>query len=281
MKEELAVESLPCLTFKNLSAIAGLVHGVFTRRGGVSVAPYESLNVSWSNGDSPGAVRENIARIKKATGLNRLVSSRQFHGDAINFIGRESIWELEARRPAPRAPAPPRTMAGPGGAPLHDLIAPPGDALATNMPGLGLLIKIADCQSVLLADPKSGVIANIHCGWRGSVQNIAGKTVRHLENRFGLNPSGTFAAVSPSLGPCCAEFVNHKEEIPDEFRSFQVRPNYFDFWAITRDQLMAAGILEANIEFAKRCTACGKADFFSYRAEGKTGRMAAVIGWSS
>jgi YfiH family protein len=258
MKQHFAAQSIRCLAFKNLSAVPGLVHGVFTRHGGVSLPPYESLNVSWSNGDSPGAVQENLTRIKNATGLERLVSSRQFHGDAVNFIEKESFMGLEERAPA--------------------LIAPPADALATNLAGLGLLIKIADCQSIMLVDPQSRIIANIHSGWRGSVQNIAGKTVGTLKD-LGLNPAETLAAVSPSLGPCCAEFVNYRKELPEEFRPYQVRPEYFDFWAITRDQLRAAGIDDRNIEFAAKCTVCGKADFFSYRAEGPTGRMASVIGW--
>ena len=259
MKQDIGVQSLSCLTFGNLSGVPGLVHGVFTRYGGVSLPPYESLNVSWSSGDSPGAVLENLTRIKNATGLERLVSSRQFHGDAVNFIDQESVQELEARPPA--------------------LIAPPGDALATNLAGLGLVIKIADCQSIFLVDPQSRIVANIHSGWRGSVQNIVGKTVRYLKDLVGLNPAETLAAVSPSLGPCCAEFVNYRREIPEEFWSFQVRSQYFDFWAITRDQLRAAGIGDGNIEFAAKCTVCGKAEFFSYRAQGPTGRMASVIGW--
>jgi YfiH family protein len=259
MKLEIEVQSLPRLTFKNLSGVAGLVHGVFTRRGGVSMPPYESLNASWSSGDSPEAVQENLTRIKNAICLERLVSSRQFHGDSINFIDDESARGLEARPPL--------------------LVAPPGDGLATNLAGIGLVIKIADCQSIFLADPQSRIIANIHSGWRGSVQNIAGKTVNYLSERFGLNPAGTLAAVSPSLGPCCAEFVNYRSELPEKFLSSQVRPNYFDFWAITRDQLTSAGICEGNIEFSQRCTVCGKAEFFSYRGEGQTGRMATVIGW--
>ncbi len=261
MKQHIGVQGLPCLTFENLSLVPGLVHGVFTRRGGVSLPPYESLNVSMSNGDSPGAVLENLNRIKNETGFERLVSSRQFHSDALNFIGKESVQGLEARSPT--------------------LIAPPADALATDLAGVGLVIKIADCQSIFLVDPQSGIVANIHSGWRGSVQNIAGKTVRRLKDRFGLDPASTLAAVSPSLGPCCAEFVNYRKEIPEQFWSFQVRPEYFDFWAITRDQLKAAGIGGENIEFAARCTVCEKAEFFSYRAEGSTGRMASVIGWKS
>ena len=259
MKQDIEVQSPPRLTFKNLSGVPGLVHGVFTRRGGVSMPPYESLNASWSNGDSPGAVLENLTRIKNAIGLEKLVSSRQFHGDSINFIDKESARGLEERPPL--------------------LIAPPADALATNLPGIGLVIKIADCQSIFLADPQSRIIANIHSGWRGSIRNIAGKTVNYLSERFGLNPAGTLATVSPSLGPCCAEFINYRIEIPEKLLSFQVRPTYFDFWAITRDQLTSAGIREENIEFSQRCTVCGKAEFFSYRGEGRTGRMATVIGW--
>ncbi len=261
MKQDIAVQGLSSVTFKNLSGVAGLLHGVFTRRGGVSLAPFDSLNASWSNGDLPEAVRENLTRIKEAIGLEELVSSRQVHGDSINFIGKESFRRLEVRPPL--------------------LIAPPADALATNLPGLGLVIKIADCQSILLADPQSRIISNIHCGWRGSVKNIVGKTVKYLSEHFGLNPAGTFAAVSPSLGPCCAEFVNYRKEIPEKFLLFQVRPLYFDFWAITREQLISAGVSEENIELSARCTVCGKTEFFSYRGEGQTGRMASVIGWKS
>ncbi len=205
MNTDFAHPSTPMLTFKNLSGVPGLLHGIFTRRGGVSKAPYDSLNVSRGNGDSPEAVRENLNRIKNALGFERLVSSRQFHGDSMNFIDEESVQNLPAEPPL--------------------LIAPPADALATNLPGLGLLIKIADCQSIFLVDPQSRIIANIHSGWRGSVQNIAGKTVRRLEERFGLNPAATFAAVSPSLGPCCAQFVNYRSEIPENSGAFRSAPN--------------------------------------------------------
>ncbi len=256
--QDISIENPPRLTFKNLSRVEGLVHGVFTRHGGVSATPYESLNVAWNNGDSPEAVGENLARVKNSTGAEWLVTSRQLHGDLVNFIDEQTAQKLEARPPT--------------------LVSPPGDALATNLSGLGLLIKIADCQSILLVDPQSRIIANIHSGWRGSVLDIAGKTVRRLE-RFGLNPATTLAAVSPSLGPCCAEFVNYKREIPEKFWPFRVGPLHFDFWAITRSQLTAAGLGEQNIEFAAKCTVCGKSDFFSYRGEGTTGRMASIIGW--
>lgn len=255
---DISTKNPPRLTFKNLSGVAGLVHGVFTRRGGVSAPPYESLNVAWNNGDSNGAVLENLTRVKEAAGVESVVSSNQVHGDSVYFIDEEAAKKLENRPPT--------------------LVAPPTDALATNLSGLGLLIKIADCQSILLVDPRSRIIANIHSGWRGSVLNIAGSAVRRLE-RFGLNPAATLAAVSPSLGPCCAEFVNYKGEIPEKFWPFRVGPLHFDFWAVTRSQLTAAGLSDENIEFAAKCTVCGKSEFFSYRGEGETGRMASIIGW--
>ncbi len=244
------------VTFENLSRLPGLVHGVFTRHGGVSAPPYQSLNVAWNNGDLPDAVRENLKRVKMSLGLEWLVSTPQVHGDVLNFI--RAAQGLEDR----------------GGV----LLAPPGDALATNSTGLGLLIKVADCQSILLADPQSRIIANIHSGWRGSVANIAGKTVKHLE-RLGLNTRKTVAGISPSLGPCCAEFINYEREIPEEFWRFRVGPVHFDFRAISRWQLRAAGLAEENIEVAAKCTVCERADYFSYRGEGETGRLASVIGW--
>lgn len=250
---------VPYLTFKNLSRVPGLVHGVFTRHGGVSEPPYDSLNASWSNGDSHEAVRENLSRIQSTLGIERMVSSQQVHGDVLNVIDAQSVSSLRSNPPL--------------------LVASPGDALATNLDGLGLIIKIADCQSIFLVDPETRVIANIHSGWRGSVQNIAGKTVDYLKKTFGCNPSEMLAAVSPSLGPCCAEFINFRNEIPPHLWPFQVRPEYFDFWAMTREHLTAAGLKSENIEIAGKCTVCGKADFFSYRGERSPGRMAAVIGW--
>lgn len=248
-------------TFQNLSRVPGLVHGVFTRHGGVSRKPYTSLNVAWNNGDEPEAVRENLLRVKEALGVERLVASYQTHGDTIHAVDEECLKHATVRDPI--------------------LLAPPGDALATDRRGVGLLIKIADCQAIFLVDPKRGVIANIHCGWRGSTKEIAGKAVGFLHDRFGCQPRELLAGVSPSLGPCCAEFRNYQEELPASFVQFQTRPTYFDFWAISRSQLVNAGLRPENIEVANHCTVCETSTFFSYRGEKITGRNAAVVAWNS
>jgi YfiH family protein len=141
-----------------------------------------------------------------------------------------------------------------------------------------LTILVADCQPVMLFDPVRSVIANIHSGWRGSIINIIGRTVAEMQKRFGCLPADIHAGIGPSLGPCCAEFVNYREEIPESLWSYRVSNHHFDFWAMSRDQLLQAGLLPGRIEIGGLCTRCRRDLFFSYRAARRTGRMAAIIG---
>jgi len=234
----------PALDFPFIS------HGVFNRHGGVSPAPWDSCNVSFGLGDSPENVRANRGRIKKTLGLGRLASARQVHGARVYPVA-----EL----------------------PHHDLEADGYDALVTNVPGTGLMIQQADCQAVFLVDPLKQAIGIAHAGWRGTVADIIAETVFAMGREFSTEPADLTAAISPSLGPCCAEFVNFRSELPVPLHSYQVRPDYFDFWAISRDQLCGAGVRPENIHTAGVCTRCSK-DYFSYRRENKTGRFASVIG---
>ena len=141
---------------------------------------------------------------------------------------------------------------------------------------------MADCQAILLYDPVRRVVANVHSGWRGSVSDIAGKTVAAMENRFGCRGRNLVAAIAPSLGPCCAEFRNYREEIPESFWRYKDGAEHFDFWKISRDQLAAAGLTPDNIHAGGLCTRCRTDLFYSYRGEARqTGRFAAVIGLRS
>lgn len=245
--------------FRNLSPVPHLAHGVFTRHGGVSRQPYATLNAAWNNGDAPEAVAENLLRVSNAMGVERLVAAHQTHGDTIHVVDEDCLARATVRAPV--------------------LCTPPGDALITRLRGVGLVIKIADCQAIFLVDPVREVIANVHCGWRGSTREIAEKVVAFLGDRFGSQPEDILAGISPSLGPCCAEFRNYAQELPASFWPFQTKSRYFDFWAITRWQLIRAGLRPEHIEFANRCTVCESSDFFSYRGERTTGRNAAVLAW--
>ncbi len=235
-----------------LSAFPELQHGFFSRRGGVSPAPYDSLNLSFSVGDAHEAVMENRRRVQQALGLSSLASASQKHGSEEVLVSAE-----------------PEATAGEFEA---------ADILLTDRLGVGLLIKQADCQAVAIYDPGRGVLANVHCGWRGQVQNVLAAAVARLHTSFGCCPNELYAAISPSLGPCCAEFLNFRRDFPSEFWSYQVEPNYFDLWRLSRDQLLAAGLRPEKVDLAALCTRCGSGEFFSYRRDHRTGRQGTVIG---
>lgn len=241
--------SLTALRFRNLSRFPELRHGVFTRDGGASEGPFRGLNLANGVGDDPEAVSANRRAVAEAMGPGRLRMARQVHGTGLHIAG-DKIDD-----PPPEA-----------------------DALATDRPGQWLTILVADCQPVLLYAPERRVAAAIHSGWRGSVANIIGRTVHALETRFGADPAGLFAGIGPSLGPCCAEFVHYRREIPESLWKYKDDGCHFDFWRLSRDQLRKAGVPDRQIETAGLCTRCRTDRFFSYRGEKTTGRFAAVIG---
>lgn len=239
---------VPHYLFPKLFTQSFLAHAVFTRHGGVSKAPYATLNISNGTGDLNRDVQSNINILKRVFSAQAFCFLDQVHG---------------------------RHVVIPGG--QGDATETRGDALLTHRAGVALMIKQADCQAVILCDPLKRVIANVHCGWRGNVQNILGASVEKMEKAYGSKASHLMAAIGPSLGPCCAEFVSHEEIFPKDFRPFMVRENHFDLWAISRWQLLEAGLEEDNIESARICTKCRNDLFFSYRAEKITGRFATLV----
>lgn len=246
---------VPFFQFPNLAGIEEIRHGVFTRAGGRSQGPYATLNVGTGTGDRPEAVAANRSLVAECLDHLRLVFAHQVHGAGVVVL----------KDGAPQ-------KSGPGAAAV-------GDALVTNMPGQGLVIQTADCQSVMLYDPRRRVAANVHSGWRGSVQNIIGKTVSAMSTHFGCDPADVHAGIGPSLGPCCAEFIHYRDELPRHFWKYGKENRHFDFWAASRDQLQDAGVPGENISCSGFCTRCRTDLFFSYRGERTTGRLAMVIGF--
>jgi len=238
--------------FEHLSAYSDIGHAIFLRTRGVSDAPFDRLNVSLSVGDEAQRVRHNRRMVAEALEAPELVFVRQVHGVGVRVVD---------GRPAG-----------------DDGTLPEADVLITDRAGKYLVVQAADCQPILLFDPVRRVVANVHCGWRGSVANVAGRAVEALRDRFGCDPKNLLAGIGPSLGPCCAEFVNYRQEIPSGLWAYRRDTVYFDFWAMTRDQLSAAGVREDRIETSLLCTRCNNDRFFSYRGEKRTGRFPAVIG---
>jgi YfiH family protein len=242
--------------FENLIQHPAIRHGIFTRRFGHSTGVFQSLNVSFGLGDVADNVRANRHLIARAVEGEDLIFAEQVHGDDVIVVNfQNSGFNMGA-----------------------DRVAGIGDALVTDVSEKFLIIQLADCQSILLYDPIRQVVANVHCGWRGSIKNILGRTVRVMNKCFQCNSTDIIAGIGPSLGPCCAEFVNYRNEIPEKFWHYKSADDHFDFWALSRDQLIGAGILRENIETGSICTKCNTEAFFSYRGEGQTGRFASAIG---
>lgn len=243
-------------------AAGPVIHGVFTRLGGISPPPFASLNLGFTTGDDPKRVVKNRLLAFDALGLSlqKAVACRQVHGS--------EVAQVDMRH------------AGRGGM-SADSALPGFDALATQTPGLPLMAFFADCLPILLWDEARVAVA--HAGWRGTVADVAGNTVSKMVE-MGADPLRLQVAMGPCIGPCCYEVGDDIIEVFRETFGQEVctttkkgAPSV-DLVAANRTALVRTGISPSHIETSNYCTACRTDLFFSHRVEGpKTGRMLAVI----
>jgi YfiH family protein len=168
---------------------------------------------------------------------------------------------------------------------------PPGeigeaDALITTHSNAPLAVFTADCLAVVVAEPERGVLAVAHAGWRGTVGGILGRLVRTLAERFAVQPARLRAAIGPSIGPCCYEVDEPvvgplRAAFPGDWGRWVAAAGtsgkwWLDLWRANTDQLVAAGMNASAIANPRLCTACRRDLFFSYRKEGRTGRLAVL-----
>ena len=273
------INGVTFMQFPHLADTVGIKHIVFTRNTGKSRKPFESLNVSFGVGDDEQNVLQNRKIVSRCIEGEDLIFMDQVHGARIVVIARDTNPPIPFDSVLSTESNPTAVLMDPVGGFGSDaeqkLV---GDALITNTPGKFLVVQVADCQSILLFDPTKQVVSNIHSGWRGSINNIIGNTVQVMKACFGCIASDIIAGIGPSLGPCCAEFINYKKEIPEKYWQYKDADNHFDFWSASRDQLCQAGVLLENVHLSRICTKCNTDQFFSFRGEGATGRFATLIG---
>lgn len=249
---------LPCYQFHLIDGFSEEInHAVFTRVGGVSPAPYNSLNVHFQGKDKRENVLENRRRVMKAMGLIHCVSGVQTHGRGVLVIDAAKKEEL--------------FTAGRRTVEMEDT-----DALVTNQRGVGLMIQVADCQAIIFFDPGKKILGMAHAGWRGLKQNISAEVVAAMVG-LGANPAHILVGIGPSLGMANSDFTDVEAELGPEFVPFS-KAGKVNLWEFSRRQLMALGIEERKIENAHINTANleeGR-QFFSYRRDGETGRFAVV-----
>ena len=246
-----------------LSAIPWVRHGVTRRVPGLGLA---DGNVGYTAPRDEADAWEMRQRWAKAIGVDPsdLVRVRQVHGTVVR-IATERDTERGTHPDAGEAPI--------------------GDAMITAEPNVALMTLHADCLAMLLVDPERRVVGAIHAGWRSTVQDIAGETVREIVATFGGDPGNILAYVGPSIG---AERYEVGDEVIDAWRSHPGSSEApigrhngtwrFDLKAANVHQLRTAGLREQNVEISDVCTATETERWFSHRAQGpRTGRFAAVI----
>lgn len=233
-----------------------VIHAVFGRTGGVSPAPWDTLNMSTSTGDSLRNVRRNRVRAFNALQLpvESMVTLWQVHGAKTIIVGDEFCN--------------PDTK---------------GDALITNRPEVSLFLRFADCVPILLVDPVKRAIGMAHAGWRGLVSGVTQATVQAMASSYGCRPDNIIAGIGPSVGPLQYNIGPDvtqavKQAFSESHRLLIHRQGlvHLDLWEASSRALKESGV--HAIETAGLCTATHVEQFFSHRGEnGRTGRFGAVI----
>jgi polyphenol oxidase len=285
-----ATRAINVLRAPALTDIPWLLHGFSTRPGGVT-AEYggDQLNLGYTAQDTQANVHRNRDLFVKALGASTgskpwpLVNPSQIHSGIIHAVTRDFAADTKSVRS--------------------------GDGLITNLPGVVIAVKIADCLPVIAVDRKRRVVGVFHAGWRGTVQRIVEKGIGEMRRHFESDPRDIVAVVGAGIGKCCYEIG---EEVESEFNSqFAYAPelfeDVFDSWSLhtrypllflnqrapghgepalsrhldlvkaNRYQLRDAGVPEANISSLDLCTHCRTDLFFSHRKEQVTGRMMAAV----
>lgn len=190
--------------------------------------------------------------LEKSPGLEVLAEVRQVHGTTLVQEG--TSWQ-------------------PGTQAMPILEA---DGMMTDKPGLGLLIKTADCQPILVAHNSGRFILALHVGWRGNRQNFPQIAIKQFCQNYGLSASDLRAVRGPSLGN--AQFINFAEEWGNEFAPWHDPvAQTMDLWQLTAYQLETAGIPHAQIYSIDICTSANSHDYFSWRSKKDAGRQAGIV----
>ena len=163
------------------------------------------------------------------------------------------------------------------------------DCLITNLKGVALTLTTADCQNIFLYDPLNKVIANIHSGWKGTLNKIVLNALHSMQQNFNSKPEDIIACISPSIGQCCFEvdedvYLLFKDTFPyiDQYTISKKKDDkikyYLDTKELNRYLLISHGLKPENIEVSEVCTKCQHDIYHSYRADkNEAGRNLSLI----
>lgn len=225
-----------------------------TRAGGVSGRPWNSLNLGVHVEDDPDHVRQNRRRLAESTGLKseQIGWLNQVHGIDVVELNPDNVGQIAK-----------------------------ADASYTCHPGIACAILTADCLPVILADREGTVVGAAHCGWR----SLCGGVIENLVSEMAVAPETLQAWLGPAIGPTSFEvgpevrdaFLEHDPKAVQAFRAEGARPGHFmaDIYALATLRLNHLGV--SNVTGGGLCTVKDSDRFFSYRRDGRTGRMATLV----
>ncbi len=243
----------------------GLVrHGFSTRKGGISTGKFASLNLGIGTDDDRAVIRQNFTLFCNDADMlpEHSVALKQVHSTKVYSVTKQDVDKL-----------------------FGETALLEGDGLLTNVPGVCLTTFYADCTPFLLLDPIKRVIGAVHSGWRGTLGQIVLRAVETMIRAYGSDSHNILVASGPSIKQCHFEvgqdvyelFLEQFGEVAEENTLQKGEKFYIDTDAINIHSLESVGIIKDHIYMHPGCTFCDCESFFSYRREGETGRMCAMI----
>ena len=253
------------ITCDALTATGLCRHGFSTRKGGVSSGKFSLLNLGVATADDRENVTQNFALFCNDVGIDpgHLVMAKQIHSTRVLTAKKKDAG---------------RNLAA------FDSFEE-ADGFVTNEPGVCLTSFSADCTPILFLDPVKRVVASVHSGWRGTLGQIACQGIDAMQKQYGSQSKDILVAMGPSIKQCHFEVGEEVYRLFSEKFGDVARDNtlqkgnkyYIDTDAINVHSLMSMGILKEHIFCHPDCTFCDSETFFSYRRDGETGRMCAMI----
>lgn len=259
-------DGLVYIQFPKLLKCQGIRHIFSTRHGGVSRGNAACMNLSFSKDTSRENVVKNFEILCSAVGIDteNLVLSNQTHTNNVIIVNKSHRGKGFTKPP------------------FCDV-----DGMITDCSGVALVTQYADCTPLVFYDPKKGVIATSHAGWRGTVKLIGKCTVEKMAKEFGCNPKDIIVGIGPSIGQCCYEVdgpvIDEFKKIDfldlNDFAEFKKNGKYMlNLAEANRRILINSGIDPLNIDVSDICTCCNSDDLHSHRATGgKRGNLALII----
>ena len=237
-----------------------VTHAIFTRQGGFSPWPWDSLNMGSLVGDDRLRVEKNRILAFKAVGRKpeTMYDVWQVHSARIICVEKPRPVDIEHQQ---------------------------ADAILTDNPEVTLFMRFADCVPIFLFDPKMMVVGLVHAGWRGTVKKIASAAINSMIMNYGSNRENILAGIGPSISAAHYHIGQDVEEMvsvafatdADKLLCEDNGKVTFNLWEANRILLKQAGL--GKIEVSGLCTASNPDDWFSYRGESHhTGRFGALIG---